>query len=171
MTRLAVLGQGYVGLPVAMLAVRKGMDVVGIETDPVRVEQLTSGCSYVEDISDDELRAARDSGRYTASADYTAAAGFDVAVVTVPTPLRDAGPDLTFLEQAATSLAPLVRPGCTVVVESTTYPGTTQDLVAPILEAGSGLTAGQDFALGFSPERMSPWRSRFIWPWWIFIVG
>jgi len=125
--RLVVVGQGYVGLPVSMLAVRKGMTVLGLETDPGRLAQLRDGVSYVDDVSHDELRA-----------------------------LRDAGPDLSFLEQAAESLAPLVRPGCTVVVESTTYPGTTEDLVAPILEAGSGLRAGTDFALGFSPERIDP---------------
>jgi UDP-N-acetyl-D-glucosamine dehydrogenase len=160
--KLAVIGQGYVGLPVSMLAVSKGMDVVGIETDATRLDRLLRGSSYIEDVTDVELLAARDSGRYTASSDYRAARDFDVAVITVPTPLRDAGPDLSFLEEATRSLVPFIRPGCTVVVESTTYPGTTQDLVAPILEAGTGLVAGTDFALGFSPERIDPgnaeWR-------------
>lgn len=154
--KLAVIGQGYVGLPLAMRAVEAGWDVVGIDIDEQRVKRLESGESYVEDIPARQLHAALSSHHYRASTDYGACANFDVAVVTVPTPLREGNPDLSFIEDASRSLAKLLRRGATVVLESTTYPGTTQELVAPLLEAGSELTAGKDFHLGYSPERIDP---------------
>ncbi|WP_035740029.1 nucleotide sugar dehydrogenase [Parafrankia elaeagni] len=160
--KLVVVGQGYVGLPLAMRAVENGWQVVGVDVDARRVKRLAAGESYVEDIPDRQLRAALDSGRYEATADYAAAAAFDVAVVTVPTPLREAAPDLSFVIDAARSLAPLVTPGATIVLESTTYPGTTEELFGPLLEEGSGLSVGSDFRLGYSPERIDPgnrtWR-------------
>ncbi len=159
--RLVVVGQGYVGLPLAMRAVEVGYDVIGLEVDKSRAERLSTGDSYVEDISSERLRASLDSGRYRPSADYAHAAGFDVAVITVPTPLREGNPDLSYIEDSGRSLAPLLTPGATVVLESTTYPGTTQELLAPILEAGSGLTAGADFHLGYSPERIDPGNPRY----------
>jgi UDP-N-acetyl-D-glucosamine dehydrogenase len=154
--RLAVIGQGYVGLPLAMLAIEAGYEVVGIDLDHSRVDRLCRGESYVDDVDDSELRRALDSGRYTASADYADAAHFTVAVITVPTPLRDRSPDLSFVTTAARKLARYVTRGSVVVLESTTYPGTTDDLLRPILEHGSGLRAGADFALGYSPERVDP---------------
>jgi UDP-N-acetyl-D-glucosamine dehydrogenase len=154
--RLAVIGQGYVGLPLTMLAVDVGYEVVGIDLDGSRVERLRRGESYIDDVADGRLRNALDSGRYTASADYADAAGFAVALITVPTPLHDRSPDLSFVIDAARQLAPYVTRGSLVVLESTTYPGTTDDLLRPILERGSGLTAGTDFALGYSPERVDP---------------
>jgi nucleotide sugar dehydrogenase len=155
-TRVAVIGQGYVGLPVAIRAVEVGYDVVGIDLDLRRVKSIGSGISHVDDISDERLQAALSSGRYRASSEYEAVDGFDVGVITVPTPLKESLPDLSFIESAARSLAPLVKPGATVVLESTTYPGTTQELLVPILEAGSGLTAGVDLFVGYSPERIDP---------------
>ncbi len=154
--KLAVVGQGYVGLPLAMRAVDAGFDVVGFDTDVERVKGLAAGESYVEDISSAELAAALASGRYRASTDPTDCAGFDVAVVTVPTPLREGNPDLSYIEAAAVMLGPHLRPGATIVLESTTYPGTTEELVAPLLEEASGLVAGADFHLGYSPERIDP---------------
>jgi UDP-N-acetyl-D-glucosamine dehydrogenase len=154
--RLLVIGQGYVGLPLAMLAVKAGYLVVGIDTDGSRIERLRRGESYVDDVDDNELRDALESGVYTPSASYADAACFTVAVITVPTPLRDRSPDLSFVTNAARELARYVRPGSVVVLESTTYPGTTDDLLRPILEQGSGLIAGADFALGYSPERVDP---------------
>jgi UDP-N-acetyl-D-glucosamine dehydrogenase len=154
--RLAVIGQGYVGLPLAMLAVEAGYDVVGIDVDRLRIDRLRRGESYVDDVGHGQLRTALDSGRYTASADYADAAQFSVAVITVPTPLRDRSPDLTFVRSAARDLARYVTRGSVVVLESTTYPGTTDDVLRPILELGSGLSAGKDFALGYSPERVDP---------------
>ncbi|VXB26168.1 nucleotide sugar dehydrogenase [Frigoribacterium sp. 9N] len=154
--KTVVVGQGYVGLPVAMRSVEVGHDVVGIDLDSNRIGLLKSGSSYVDDISDEALAEAAASGRYLATMDYSDTEGFDVAVITVPTPLRDSLPDLSFIEQSAASLAPYVRIGTTVVLESTTYPGTTDELLVPILEAGSGLTAGVDFFVGYSPERIDP---------------
>jgi UDP-N-acetyl-D-glucosamine dehydrogenase len=154
--KTVVVGQGYVGLPVAMRAVEVGHDVVGIDLDSNRIGLLQAGTSYVDDVSDEALSEAAASGRYLATMDYADVGGFDVAVITVPTPLRDSLPDLSFIEQSAASLAPYVRPGATVVLESTTYPGTTNELLVPILETGSGLKAGADFFVGYSPERIDP---------------
>ena len=154
--RVLAVGQGYVGLPLAMAAVEAGFDVTGFDTDHRKVAGLNAGTSHVEDVPAARVGDAADLGRYRAVADIDDLEVFDVAVISVPTPLADGAPDLSFIEQAAHTLAPLVRPGCTVILESTTYPGTTEELVAPILEQGSGLTAGVDFWLGYSPERIDP---------------
>lgn len=154
--KVAVIGQGYVGLPLAMLAVEVGYSVVGIDVDPARVDQLCRGVSYVDDITDSRLQAALESGKYKASSDYSRVAGFEVAVITVPTPLCDRAPDLSHIVSSAQSLSKYIEPGCVVVLESTTYPGTTEDQVRPILEEGCGLVAGRDFSLGYSPERVDP---------------
>jgi len=155
-SRVVVVGQGYVGLPLAMRACEVGHDVVGFDVDAERVDHLAAGRSYVGDVPADRLGAALASGRYRPTADPADLAGFDVAVVTVPTPLRDGQPDLTYIEDAARLLAGHLRPGACVILESTTYPGTTDELVAPLLEQGSGLAAGTGFALGYSPERINP---------------
>jgi len=154
--RLVVVGQGYVGLPLSMRAVAVGWRVVGVDVDEGRAKRLAAGESYVDDVTDDDLCTALGTGRYQPVAEYGPAAGFDVAVVTVPTPLAEGAPDLSYIAEAGRSLARLVRPGATVVLESTTYPGTTEELFAPLLEAGSGLLAGRDFRLGYSPERIDP---------------
>jgi len=154
--KLVVIGQGYVGLPLAMRAVQVGYDVIGLDVDQSRVDRLRSGQSYVEDIPSNELASALASGRYLPTADYAAAENFDVAVITVPTPLREGNPDLSYIEDSARSIAPHLRAGATVVLESTTYPGTTEELLATILEQTSGLAAGINFALGYSPERIDP---------------
>ena len=153
---VAVIGQGYVGLPLAMLAVEAGHRVVGIDHDVARVEQLRRGESYVDDVEASRLQAALESGLYRATSDYFGVSGFEAAVITVPTPLRDRSPDLSFVTSAARELAPHVSVGSLVVLESTTYPGTTEDVLRPILENGSGLNAGTDFSLGYSPERVDP---------------
>jgi len=154
--RLVLMGQGYVGLPVAMQAVARGYSVVGFDVDETRVKRLNAGESYVEDVPDTILQEALASGRYKASTAERDCAGFDVAVITVPTPLHDGMPDLRFIEASARTLGRYLRPGATVVLESTTYPGTTEELVQPILEEMSGLVAGTDFHLGYSPERIDP---------------
>jgi nucleotide sugar dehydrogenase len=152
--RIAVVGQGYVGLPLAMRAVELGFTVTGYDSAAGRVEALAAGRSYVEDVSSEQLRSAIESG-YHATTDPAALAGFDVAIITVPTPLLDGVPDLSFIETAARDLVPHLRPGVLVVLESTTYPGTTEELLRPALEE-SGLRAGTDFFLGYSPERVDP---------------
>ena len=153
---MVVVGQGYVGLPLAVRAVEAGYDVVGYDTSPMRVKRLSAGESYVDDIGSDVLAATLATGRYRPSDDPDACGGFDVAVITVPTPLREGNPDLSYIEDAAAVLSRHLRPGATVVLESTTYPGTTEELVGPILEEGSGLAAGTTFHLGYSPERIDP---------------
>ena len=154
--RVIVVGQGYVGLPLAMRAVEVGFDVVGYDVADERIKALASGSSFVEDVGDDVLQGALGSGRYRPVSGFEGITGFDVAVIAVPTPLREGAPDLSYIEEAARELAGILQPGATVILESTTYPGTTEELVAPILEAGSGLVAGRDFHLGYSPERIDP---------------
>ncbi len=124
-TNVVVVGQGYVGLPLAMRAVEAGHDVVGYEVDESRVKRLQAAESYVEDVPSEVLAMALSTGRYVATADAEACAGFDVAVITVPTPLHEGAPDLSYIEAAASALARHLRRGATVVLESTTYPGTT----------------------------------------------
>jgi UDP-N-acetyl-D-glucosamine dehydrogenase len=153
---VVVAGLGYVGLPLAMRAVAAGHDVTGYDTDVARVKRLEAAESYVEDVPAGELAAAIVSGRFRPSAQDDACAGFDVAVITVPTPLRDGLPDLGYVEAASRTLARHLRRGAMVILESTSYPGTTQEQVLGWLEDGSGLTAGQDFHLGYSPERIDP---------------
>ncbi len=154
--QVVIVGQGYVGLPLAMRAVDVGHRVVGFDTDQERVKRLAKGDSYIEDVSSPKLADALNSGRYLPTDSMSEAAGFDVAVITVPTPLRDGAPDLSFVEAAAGTVGRCLRPGACVVLESTTYPGTTTELVGPILQVASGLVPGADFHLGYSPERIDP---------------
>jgi UDP-N-acetyl-D-glucosamine dehydrogenase len=154
--RLVVVGQGYAGLPVAMRAVEAGFDVVGFDIDVARIKHLAAGESPVEDVSSDQLAEALATGRYEPTDDPSRTHGFDVAVIDVPTPLTDGAPNLSHVIDSAAMLAASLRAGATVILESTTYPGTTEDLVAGILEEGSGLIAGRDFHLGYSPERIDP---------------
>jgi UDP-N-acetyl-D-glucosamine dehydrogenase len=154
--RVVVAGQGYVGLPLAVRAAEVGHRVVGYDVDADRIKRLLAGESYVEDVPSAALEAVVASGALLPTAQPRACAGFDLAIITVPTPLRDGVPDLAYIEASSRTLARYLRPGATVVLESTTYPGTTEELVAPILEEGSGLAAGADFHLGYSPERIDP---------------
>ncbi|MFB6555011.1 nucleotide sugar dehydrogenase [Streptomyces sp. NPDC056405] len=159
--QVVVAGQGYVGLPLAVRAAEVGHRVVGYDVDAHRVQQLAAGQSFVEDVSSARLRAVLESGAYSATTDDAVLAGFDIVVITVPTPLRDNVPDLTYLETCALTLGEHLRPGGTVVLESTTYPGCTEELLLPILEKASGLRAGVDFLAGFSPERIAPGNKRW----------
>jgi nucleotide sugar dehydrogenase len=159
--KLVVVGQGYVGLPLAMAGVAAGFDVVGVDVDERRVKRLNAGDSYIEDVPAAQLAAALRTGRFLASGSLADAEGFDVCVIAVPTPLCDGAPDTAHIEDAARGVAGHMRAGCMVVLESTTYPGTTEELVRPVLEAGSGLRAPRDFALGYSPERIDPGNRRW----------
>ncbi|MEI7859875.1 MAG: nucleotide sugar dehydrogenase [Acidimicrobiales bacterium] len=154
--KVIVVGQGYVGLPLALRAVEAGYDVVGFDLDVNRIKRLADGDSYVEDITDARLGAALTTGRFLPTVDSDHMVGFDIAVIDVPTPLEEGNPNLAYVEEAAATLAIHLRPGATVILESTSYPGTTEELVVPILESGSGLTAGRDFHAGYSPERIDP---------------
>lgn len=154
--KVVVIGQGYVGLPLALRAVEVGYNVVGVEVSPNRAALLAAGQTYIEDVSAEQLRNAIGTGRYMPSVNYSPAQGFDIALITVPTPLRDGGPDLSYIQAACESISPYITDGCLVVVESTTYPGTTESFVRPLLDDGSGLKAGDNYSLGFSPERIDP---------------
>jgi UDP-N-acetyl-D-glucosamine dehydrogenase len=160
-SKVVIVGQGYVGLPLAMRAVEVGYRVVGYDTDVDRIKVLSAGDSYVEDIASSKVAEALATGTYLPTTDPADCAGFDVAVITVPTPLTDYVPDLTSVEDAAHALAPHLRPGACVVLESTTYPGTTEELLGPIFESETGLVPGIDFDLGYSPERIDPGNAQW----------
>lgn len=154
--KVLIIGQGYVGLPLAMRAVEVGFQVHGIDVDARRIDSLRNGNSYVEDIPSEKIQNALKSGRFHPEEDYSNANDFDFAIITVPTPLLNGVPDLSFVEQAGKFLAPFINEGCTIILESTTYPGTTENLLVPILELQSSLRAGIDFYIGYSPERIDP---------------
>ncbi|MHB8246953.1 MAG: nucleotide sugar dehydrogenase [Acidimicrobiales bacterium] len=161
MKTVVIVGQGYVGLPLSMRAVDAGYRVVAYDTDEERIKRLGAGDSYVEDVTQAELATALSSERFVPTTDPSGCVGFDVAVITVPTPLRDGAPDLSSVEEAGRVLGAHLRPGACVVLESTTYPGTTEELLQPILEESSDLVAGEDFFLGYSPERIDPGNRNF----------
>ncbi|WP_406722894.1 nucleotide sugar dehydrogenase [Streptomyces althioticus] len=159
--RVVVVGQGYVGLPLAVRAAEVGHQVVGFDVDAQRVKRLVRGESYIEDIPDSRLAPLLAAGAYRPTIEASDCADFDVAIVTVPTPLRDGVPDLSYVEDAARMLGRHLTRGATVVLESTTYPGTTEEVFGPLLERTSALTVGQDFHLGYSPERIDPGNPRW----------
>jgi len=151
-----VIGLGYVGLPLAVQAARAGFLVTGFDTSAGITQALNAGRSHVDDVSGGDVEAARAQG-FAATADEADLKPPDVIVICVPTPLSEAdGPDLSAVRAAAKTAGRLLRPGTLVSLESTTYPGTTEEIVRPLLEKASGLSAGVDFALVFSPERIDP---------------
>ncbi len=155
--KVGIVGLGYVGLPLAVAFAEAGCDVVGVDTDPKRVERLRRSESDVEDVPSDQLRAAAE--RFTATDQYRNLAGCEAVVICVPTPLaNNREPDLSYLVDAATQLSRVLHEGRLVVLESTTYPGTTRERLLPILEE-SGLAAGREFNLAYSPERIDPGRT------------
>ena len=156
---VAIVGAGYVGVPLAQVFADTGKAVVLVDIDPERVDRLNRGESYIEDVTSEELGPLVESGLVIATTDYDALREADAIVVALPTPLsRQREPDLRILSAASAEIATRLRPGHLVVLESTTYPGTTREQVLPILEAGSGLVAGEGFHLAFSPERVDPGR-------------
>src|SRR5579863_2939667 len=151
-----VIGLGYVGLPLAIQAARSGFRVTGLDLNAEIVAGLMAGRSHVDDVTGAEITEMLSRG-FRATAGEAAIEPADVIVICVPTPLSEAdGPDLSAVRAATAAAARLLKPGTLVSLESTTYPGTTEEVVAPLLEKGSGLTAGIDFALAFSPERIDP---------------
>ncbi|MDE3202815.1 MAG: nucleotide sugar dehydrogenase [Acidobacteriota bacterium] len=153
---VVVMGQGYVGLPLAVRAAEAGHHVIGFDVDGERARRLAAGESFVGDVTSQRLRAALGTGRYRPTASAAELPGFDVGIIAVPTPLKAGAPDLADVAAAARTLGERLRPGACVVLESTTYPGTTEEVVGPILEQVSGLRVGRDFHLGYSPERIDP---------------
>ncbi|HZZ55932.1 MAG TPA: NAD(P)-binding domain-containing protein, partial [Trebonia sp.] len=155
---VVIIGLGYVGLPLAQEAVLAGLRVTGLDIRQATVDGLNAGRSHVDDLSDADIGEML-AGGFRAVADVAGIAGTgpEVVVICVPTPLSESdGPDLTAVRAATETAATLVRPGCTVILESTTYPGTTDEIVRPMLEKASGLSAGIGFHLAFSPERIDP---------------
>lgn len=153
---VAVVGLGYVGLPLLAAAGNEGFALIGVDADPAKIESLRARKSYVSDVTAETLAGL---DRVQFGTDHRVLVAADVIVIAVPTPLRDGGPDLSMVRSAAEHVASVLRPGQLVVLESTTYPGTTEELVQPILEE-SGLVAGFDFALAYSPERIDPGSGR-----------
>jgi UDP-N-acetyl-D-glucosamine dehydrogenase len=157
--RIGIVGLGYVGLPLAVAFGEAGHDVIGLDADTSKIESLERGSSYIEDIADSALASI--SERLHPTLRHADLATCDAVIVCVPTPLTGSRePDLTYLIDAATALSAVLQPGQLVVLESTTYPGTTRERLAPILEE-SGLSAGTDFHLAFSPERIDPGRTDY----------
>src|SRR3954464_7821504 len=158
--KVGIIGMGYVGLPLAVAFAEAGHEVWGVEVDPTRVAALERGESYVEDITSERLQAVLD--RLHATTRYADLAQVEAAVIAVPTPLtRNREPDLTPLEDAGARLGEVLQRGQLVVLESTTYPGTTREKLVPLLEEHSGLKAGEGFNVAFSPERAGPGRIDF----------
>jgi UDP-N-acetyl-D-glucosamine dehydrogenase len=159
--KVVIVGQGYVGLPLAVAGAEAGFDVTGFDSDPARVAMLNEGRSPIDDITDAALAAVVSAGRFRASVDPSCMRDASTIVICVPTPYHADAPDLSFIEAAARDVAANLTPGAIVVLESTTYPGTTEEVLLPILEAGSGLTAGTDFDVAFSPERIDPGNEKY----------
>ncbi len=160
--QVAVIGLGYVGLPLAVASAKAGFRTVGVEVNRSRAEAVNAARSYIEDVSDETLKPLVAAGTLSATTDYEVLRECDVIFICVPTPYTtQRTPDLKYIIQAAEGIAPRLRPEHLVVLQSTTYPGTTAEVVRPILEQGSGLSAERDFYLAFSPERIDPGNKRW----------
>ena len=154
---LAVIGLGYVGLPLSLQFARTGTTVLGLDIDQAKVDAINSSKSYIHHISDESIAEQVGKRRFSADTDFSRVSDCEAVVICVPTPLnKNREPDISFILKTGQSIAPSLRPGMLVVLESTTYPGTTDEDLLAVLETGSGLKAGQDFHLAFSPEREDP---------------
>jgi UDP-N-acetyl-D-glucosamine dehydrogenase len=154
--RVGIVGLGYVGLPLAAEFAKSGFSVTGIDLDQGKVDQLNQGMSYIQDVDSREVKNLIKEKRLSATADFSVVAELDTINICVPTPLRKTkDPDMSFIQSACQEIARYFHPGMLVILESTTYPGTTEEVVLPLL-ASSGLRAGKDFFLCFSPERVDP---------------
>src|SRR5581483_1482481 len=159
--RCGIIGLGYVGLPLALEFARAGFRTTGIDVDQTKIDGINQGRSYIVDVDDDEIAEQVHAGRLRATADFAAIRDLDTINICVPTPLRKTkDPDLTYVVSAVTEISRHLRKGQLVILESTTYPGTTEEVVLPALEA-SGLRVGRDFCLAFSPERIDPGNAHF----------
>ena len=159
---IGVIGLGYVGLPLAVEFARAGFDVTGFDIDESKNARINQGSSHIPDVPDEELAAVVSSGKLRATADVACLGAMDVIDICVPTPLRKTkDPDLSYVIRAVDAVAATLRPGQLIILESTTYPGTTDEVVQPALEAG-GLRAERDFFLAFSPERVDPGNPHFL---------
>lgn len=152
-----VVGLGYVGLPLAVEKAKAGFKTIGFDVQAKKVDMVNAGHNYIGDVVDSDLTKLVKEGRLRATTDFSFVKDVDFIAICVPTPLdAHQEPDISYVRDSATAVAQYLKPGTMVVLESTTYPGTTEELIKPILEKGSGLTCGKDFYLGFSPERVDP---------------
>jgi UDP-N-acetyl-D-glucosamine dehydrogenase len=159
---VAVIGAGYVGVPLAQTFAEAGKKVILVDVVDSLVEALNRGESHIGDVPSESFKPLVESGAISATTDASVAGNADAILIAVPTPLSpQREPDLSYIEHASRTLAPHIRKGHVVVLESTTYPGTTREIVTPLLEEGSGLRAGADFHVAFSPERVDPGNSQF----------
>ncbi len=159
--RIAIIGMGYVGLPLAVCIAKIGFEVVGIDVSEERVAQINLGESYINDVANDELQPLVQQGKIKASTDTSALKLADVIIICVPTPLsKNRDPDISYIRKSAEAIAAHLRAGQLVTLESTTYPGTTEEVLLPILQQ-SGLTVGEDFFIAHSPERVDPGNARY----------
>ncbi|UCF29500.1 MAG: nucleotide sugar dehydrogenase [Chloroflexota bacterium] len=157
--KIAILGLGYVGLPLATLFAESGFEVTGVEPNLSKIETLNRGESYVQDVPSHKVKELIQSGKLKPTGDFSVIKDADAVSICVPTPLRKTGdPDLSFILVATDELVKYVHPGMVIVLESTTYPGTTREILLPKLTENSGLEVGEDFFLAFSPERVDPGR-------------
>src|ERR1039458_6281593 len=155
--KIAIVGLGYVGLPLSLQFARSNTNVLGLDIDLSKVESLNAGRSYIKHIESSTLTEHVKSGRFVASADFSRVKEVEAVIICVPTPLnKNREPDISFILETGRSIAPWLQKGTLVALESTTYPGTTDEDLRGVLEAGSGLKAGVDFHLAFSPEREDP---------------
>ena len=160
--RVGILGLGYVGLPLAVAFAEAGFHVTGIDTDSRKVDCLNKGVSYVPDIKTETVERLVKAGRLTATTDFSSLQEMDAVSICVPTPLRQTGdPDMSFILSATDELAKYMHRGMVIVLESTTYPGTTREVLLPKLGVERGLAIGEDWFLAFSPERVDPGRKDF----------
>lgn len=154
---VGVVGLGYVGLPLAVEKAKAGFKTIGFDIQSEKVEMVNAGHNYIGDVVDRDLKELVMSGRFSATTDFSFVKDVDFIAICVPTPLDEhQEPDISYVKSSAEAIAQHLKPEAMVVLESTTYPGTTEELIKPILEAGSGLKCGEDFYLGFSPERVDP---------------
>ena len=159
--RVGVIGLGYVGLPLAVEFAKAGFDVTGFDVDQKKVDEINAGHSYILDVKTEEVAANVKAGRLRATTDMSQLGTMDAVDICVPTPLRKTkDPDMSYVVSAAEEIAKYIRPGMLIVLESTTYPGTTAEVLQPMFEA-KGLQVGQDFFLAFSPERVDPANEKF----------
>ena len=160
--RIAILGMGYVGLPLAVVFAEAGFNVTGIDPDKRKADSLIKGISYIPDISTERLAPLVKSGHLKATPDFSVLKDMDAVSICVPTPLRKTGdPDMSFILSATEELAKYMHKGMAVVLESTTYPGTTREVLLPMLGEANGLAVGEDWFLAFSPERVDPGREDY----------
>jgi UDP-N-acetyl-D-glucosamine dehydrogenase len=155
--KIAVVGQGYVGLPLSLQFARAGVNVLGLDVDREKVDALNAGKSYIKHIEAKDIAEAVNAGIFKATTEFSRVAETEAIIICVPTPLnKNREPDISYIVETGKSIAPHMPKGCLIVLESTTYPGTTDEDLREVLEAGSGMKAGTDFHLAFSPEREDP---------------